>query len=258
MGSRFASVGPSSFDEKLSRATARDTGEQTMSDDSAGFTPIEPTPVVPTPPAPAAPAAPPAVAPPAYSGQPTQPTQPAYPAQPGYPGQPGQPAYGAHPGQPTPPPYGSSPGQQPYGAQPGYPAQPGQPGYGGYPGQQGPPTGYAPQPYSANGYASPAYPAYYGAPVPPRGLSITSMILGIVGVLGITAYGLGIFPAIAAVITGHIAQKKQPYAKGFWLTGIITGYVSIVLSLLVGGLIAFFIILAVNNPEYGSSSYSDY
>ena len=59
------------------------------------------------------------------------------------------------------------------------------------------------------------------------------MILGI-GSLLLTLAALGFLPGLAAVITGHIAQKRQPYAKPFWLTGIITGYVGVGISLLTG------------------------
>ena len=72
-----------------------------------------------------------------------------------------------------------------------------------------------------------------GEPLPPKGLSITSMILGIAGVV-LAIFSVGFLPALAGVITGHMASKRQPYAKPFWLTGIITGYVGIVIGLLTG------------------------
>ena len=118
----------------------------------------------------------------------------------------------------------------------------------GYP--AAPPT-YTPaspqNPYASapNGYAP-------GGVAPARGLSITSMILGILGVLGA---GPGILLSIAAVITGHMAQRRQPYARGFWLTGLITGYAGILFGLLVIAFIVFAIILAVadNNSYYYNS-----
>jgi len=85
-------------------------------------------------------------------------------------------------------------------------------------------------PAPANPYAQPTYaPQSYTPPPagPAQGLSITSMILGIAGIF------FGILFSIAAVITGHMGQKSQPYAKPFWLTGIITGYVGIGIGLLV-------------------------
>jgi hypothetical protein len=61
---------------------------------------------------------------------------------------------------------------------------------------------------------------------PAQGLSIASMVCGIAGLL-LALFGLGFLVSVAAVITGHIAQRKQPYARPFWLTGLITGYVGV-------------------------------
>lgn len=96
-----------------------------------------------------------------------------------------------------------------------------------------PAAAHQPNPYAASSPASPpqnpysVQPTY--APGPPRGLAITSMILGICGV---TICCLTFLPSLAAVITGHIAQRSQPYAKPFWLTGIITGYAGIAVAVL--------------------------
>ena len=57
------------------------------------------------------------------------------------------------------------------------------------------------------------------------------MICGIAGVL-LSFFSAGFLPGIAAVITGHLAAKRQPWAKGLWMTGLITGYVSVAISLL--------------------------
>jgi len=59
------------------------------------------------------------------------------------------------------------------------------------------------------------------------------MILGIVGLL-FTLVGFGFLPAVAAVITGHLGQRRQPYARPFWLTGMITGYIGVAFALLTG------------------------
>jgi hypothetical protein len=86
-------------------------------------------------------------------------------------------------------------------------AQPGQPGYGQ--------PAYGQPADTPQGYGQQAY----GYPVaPPKALSIISMVLGLVGLV------FGFLFAIGAVVTGHIAARKEPYARGFWLTGIITGY----------------------------------
>ncbi|MDO7882911.1 DUF4190 domain-containing protein [Antiquaquibacter soli] len=84
-------------------------------------------------------------------------------------------------------------------------------------------------------YGSPtAYgqPAYAAAPAgPSQGLSVTSMVLGLVGLL-FSLFGWGFLIVLGAVITGHLAQRRQPYARPFWLTGIITGYIGIAISVI--------------------------
>lgn len=103
-------------------------------------------------------------------------------------------------------------------------------------------------PYAqAPGAYAPA--AYTPAPAgPAQGLAITSMILGIAGLV-LTLFSFGFLPALAAVITGHMAQKRQPWAKPFWLTGIITGYVGVGLGLIIG--IFWVILFAVGFGSVG-------
>jgi hypothetical protein len=83
-------------------------------------------------------------------------------------------------------------------------------------------------------YAAPQTPAYgyqAGAPTsPPKGLSLTSMILGIVGVLCCFVW----LVSVGAIITGHIAQRTQPWARGYWLTGLITGYIGLAFGVIYG------------------------
>jgi len=114
--------------------------------------------------------------------------------------------YATAPQAPVPPaPYGQAPyGQQAY--------------------QQ--PAAYGQQPYGA--YQTPAAGA-------PQGVSIASLICGIAGIIGIP------FVSLAAIILGHIGQRNQPYAKGLWLTGLITGYVGLVFY---GLIYAFIFIVA--------------
>ena len=57
---------------------------------------------------------------------------------------------------------------------------------------------------------------------------------------------------VAAVILGHLAQRKQPYARGYWITGLITGYITIALSLLT--VVFFIVIFAVIPDDYSSVS----
>ena len=80
------------------------------------------------------------------------------------------------------------------------------------------------------------------------GLSIASLVMGILGVLcGWMCCGL-IFP-ILAIVFGHIAHaqiNRQPTVltgKGMAITGFILGYVSLVLSIIIG--LAFGIFAAI-------------
>lgn len=121
----------------------------------------------------------------------------------------------------TPPPAPANPYAAP-GSTPANPyAAPGQyPAAGGY--QQGRPDPYAAVPQQP-------YPGYTGgyAAALAKGLSLTSMILGIVSI-----FCFGFLAAIPAVILGHMAQRREPYARGMWMTGLITGYIGLGLSLL--------------------------
>lgn len=83
--------------------------------------------------------------------------------------------------------------------------------------------------------APPAPPAYSGAPgaEPAKTLSLISLIAGIVGLF------LGTIFSIGAIVLGFMGRAKEPQAKGMWLTGIILGFVGLVLSV-------FWIILIVS------------
>ncbi|QTE30787.1 DUF4190 domain-containing protein [Pengzhenrongella sicca] len=156
--------------------------------------------------------------PPPYGAQP-----PAYGAQP--------PAYGAQP-----PAYGEqAPGQQPaYGA-PQY-GQQGAPQYGAapYPGQQSPYYGQAP----AYGY-------------PKNSLGIWALVLGIVSFV----LSCGLFTGIPAIIVGTMAKRAvaegQANNRGMAVAGVVLGWISTVLSVLV--IVGIIIIAATGNWD---SSYS--
>ena len=104
--------------------------------------------------------------------------------------------------------------------------------------------------------AAPATPAYAPAPAagPKQGLSLTSFILGLAGLVFSWALGFGFLVALAAVILGFLGKAKEPQApKWMWLVGIITGFVAIFIALIV--LIFWIIALA----SYGSliNQYGD-
>jgi hypothetical protein len=80
-----------------------------------------------------------------------------------------------------------------------------------------------------------------------KGLSLASLILGCSGLV-LTVFYLGLFPAIAAVIVGHIARRRQPASKALWLTGLITGYLALAISVFLGGWIVLIFIQAFTTP----------
>jgi hypothetical protein len=109
---------------------------------------------------------------------------------------------------------------------------------------------YPSQPYAGQEKAAYGQSAYAPAgPTPPTGLALASMITGIAGLF------VGTLASIAAIILGHMAKKQQPYARGMWMTGLITGYIGIALTVLaVIFLVVFFVILGAA----GVSTYDTY
>lgn len=144
--------------------------------------------------------------------------------------------------------YGQAqPAQQQYGygqdaSYQGQPAQQNQYGYGQEASYQAQPADYNYQQNSyqqqpqqdAYGYGQPAgYP--YAAPIVKKapGMALAAMILGIVGIVtGFLVFG--ILLGIAAIILGALSLKKTKEigaGKAFALTGIITGAVSVLISI---------------------------
>ncbi|MCO4252536.1 DUF4190 domain-containing protein [Pseudarthrobacter raffinosi] len=165
------------------------------------------------------------------------------------------------PSIPAPPPYDQNPyGQNQFGQdqysqsgqynQPGAYSQPGDP-YGATYGQPASPYGQGASPYGqpASPYGQPAYgqPAYYGMPAQqPKGLSIASMVLGISSVI----LGWFMIPQIAAIITGHLALRREPSGKGMSITGLVLGYLCLL------GYGAFWLFVIIGLAMYRSSGYS--
>jgi hypothetical protein len=155
------------------------------------------------------------------------------PEQPSAPYTPPAEPYAAPPAEPST--GGAIPGTLPGSTSPAQPTQPyGQPNQP-YAPQPNQPYGQPNQPYGQPAYNQPGYgqPAY-GAPAAsrPQTLSIVSMVAGIAGIIFTWVPILGFLASVAAVITGHMGQSREPQAKPFWLTGIITGYIGIAMGLL--------------------------
>ena len=102
-------------------------------------------------------------------------------------------------------------------------------------------------------------PAPYSQPIPPLAgpaaptptLSIISMIVGILGVL-IGFVGGGLLFSVGGVVLGHLGQRKEPAARGFWLTGLITGYAGILVNIVV---IIFWIVFFIAIAAEGNRIY---
>lgn len=137
-------------------------------------------------------------------------------------------------------------GQSPYQNDPSGAGQPGQP-------QQ--PYQQPGQPYQQPGAMPPAAPgqAYGENPYPKNQLGVWSLVLGILGIVGSCFYGFGLLPGIAAVVTGHLGKKAvregQADNGGLSTGGLITGYVGVALSLIVGILMIAGVGMLMNNPE---------
>ncbi|WP_427117610.1 DUF4190 domain-containing protein [Pseudarthrobacter scleromae] len=131
---------------------------------------------------------------------------------------------------PSAPPYGQGSygqgglGQDSYGHD-GRGSSYGQGGYG-EPGQYGGAYGQPPSPYNQqpSPYGQPAGPyapqGYYGMQAEPKTLSIASMVCGIASVI----MGWLLLPQIAAIITGHMALKREPSGRGMSIAGLVLGY----------------------------------
>ncbi|MEU5149389.1 DUF4190 domain-containing protein [Streptomyces yangpuensis] len=138
----------------------------------------------------------------------------------------------ATPVPPTPVPPAAGPASAAYGyptAQPGYgyPGDAGYPGYPGYPAQQG--------------YPFPGgYPPYGRRPS--NGFGVTSLVLGILAVVGCITSFIAVALGIGAVVFGALGKGKANRGEadngGVALAGIILGATGIVLGLLM--LVAMF------------------
>jgi hypothetical protein len=160
------------------------------------------------------------------SSPPAPPSDPM--AEPAYPPYPAGPVYqdpyaagGYHqPGHDLQP-YGADGYQQPGYQQVGYP----QPGYPqqGYPGQGPYPGGHP-------------YPPQYGYAPATNGLAIASLVVSIISVAGLCAYGLGGYLGIAGLIMGVVARRQVREqgtdGDGLALAGLIIGAVATAIAVI--------------------------
>ena len=80
---------------------------------------------------------------------------------------------------------------------------------------------YNPAQHNPAQYGQPHFgqPSYYGT-VEPKTLSIASMVCGIASVIT----GWLLLPQLAAIITGHLALRREPSGRGMSITGLVLGY----------------------------------
>ena len=104
------------------------------------------------------------------------------------------------------------------------------------------------QPPSANTTQSTAAPH---AAQPTNGLAITALILGIIAILSGWVIVFGLLVGAAAIVLGILGMKK-PGGKGMSITGIITGSIGALTSLIVTAL--FFIALAAGGAALGQGA----
>jgi len=106
------------------------------------------------------------------------------------------------------------------------------------------PTVPEPTPYSQ------PIPPLTGSAAPSPTLSIISMIVGILGLL-IGFVGGGLLFSVGGVVLGHLGRRRESAARGFWLTGLITGYVGILINIvaIVIWIVVFFAV-ASNGDNY--------
>lgn len=78
------------------------------------------------------------------------------------------------------------------------------------------------------------------------------MILGIAGLpLLVLTWALALPLSIAAVVLGFIGRKKEPAGRAFALTGIITGFVGLLIALAIVVFLVFFFAIAIGSASSG-------
>lgn len=145
--------------------------------------------------------------------------------------------------QPQPPQQAQAQAQetQPYG-QPAY-AQPQQPAYPQPPQPYAQP-GYPPQPYAQPGavaaYAVAVYPV---APPEPKGLSVASLVLGLVSLFA----GFTFVVPLVGFILGIVGLRREPAGRGMAIAGIVISALILLVWVVIIGFILFAGILAAGS-----------
>ncbi|MGP9651090.1 hypothetical protein CQ010_15190 [Arthrobacter sp. MYb211] len=93
----------------------------------------------------------------------------------------------------------------------------------------------------------------YQQPREPAGLSTASLVLGILSMLG---FCIIILVPLAGVITGHLAQRREPSSRGLSLAGLITSWVGLVIAVLLYAFIIWLVVFSVGVIENYEVDYS--
>ena len=131
----------------------------------------------------------------------------------------------------------------------------GYPGSGG-PAQPGSPAGGYPPQYGFGGYAPPPMaPASHT-----NGMSIAALVVSLVGAVGLICYGAGGVLGIVGAILGHVARKqireRGEGGDGMALAGIIIGWITTALAVVIVALVIIFVVWAVRNaPTYNPTPF---
>lgn len=105
----------------------------------------------------------------------------------------------------------------------------------------------------------PASPYVAPAAGPKQGLSLTSFILGLAGLVFSWVPILGFLSSVAAIVLGFIGKSKEPAApKWMWLVGIIAGFVAVALSILFIVLIIILPLIALSTVGNGLNHMPGY
>jgi hypothetical protein len=118
--------------------------------------------------------------------------------------------------------------------------------------------GYGPSSAPSYGYAA-GYGGYGSTPtyvpVMPQqktnGMAIGSMVVSIVALPLVACYGVGGLIGVVGAILGHVARRQirnnKDSGDGMAIAGIVIGWISLVLGVVVLGFIVAFFVYAINN-----------
>jgi hypothetical protein len=117
--------------------------------------------------------------------------------------------------------------------------------------------GYTVPPGNPADYPGYGYPGYgYGTPIPAaastNGMAIASLVVSIVGAVGLCAYGLGGYIGLVGAILGHVARRqvreRGEAGAGMALAGVIVGWIATAIAVLATAAIVIFVVFIASHP----------